>query len=501
MVANPTIESTPAMRILYLDIDALRPDHLGCYGYHRNTSPNIDALSKESALFENCYASDTPCCPSRTSLFTGRFGIHNGVVCHAGQRAEPYSDSADRDFQDILGRTSWMRTLRDVGYRTASVSSFGERHSAWWWYANFNDILNTGQDGMEDAAEITPVALDWLDRCGQDEDWFLHVNYWDVHTPYRVPEDFGDPFANSPLPGWYSEAIRKMHWQGAGPQCARERGGMDGHDDHEGRYPRQPYVIDSIQQARRVFDGYDTAIRYVDDHIGRLLKKLKNLGILDSTAVIVSADHGETLGELNIYGCHQAADHVTTRIPMIVRWPGVTDDGWVDERLHYHVDVAATVTSLSGGGVPKNWDGVAFELQPSVRNKAVRDELVLSHMQGTCQRAVRFIYDGRDFHCVFTEHDGLHYFPDVMLFDIAADPHELNDIAPQMPSVVANAKRRLEAWLTANLVPGRPDPMQTVLDEGGPPHSRGWLPRYAERLRESDRGEIADALLERYGHG
>ena len=64
------------MRILYIDIDTLRADHLGCYGYHRNTSPNIDALAADAALFRNVHASDTPCLPSRSALLTGRFGIH-----------------------------------------------------------------------------------------------------------------------------------------------------------------------------------------------------------------------------------------------------------------------------------------------------------------------------------------------------------------------------------------------------------------------------------------
>ena len=77
------------MKILYFDIDSLRADHLGCYGYHRQTSPNIDELSKSSSIFDNVYASDVPCLPSRTALLTGRFGIHNGVVNHGGTDAEP----------------------------------------------------------------------------------------------------------------------------------------------------------------------------------------------------------------------------------------------------------------------------------------------------------------------------------------------------------------------------------------------------------------------------
>ena len=89
------------MRILYFDIDTLRPDHLGCYGYHRNTSPNIDALAASGARFNNVHASDVPCLPSRTALLTGRFGIHTGVVNHGGTAADPVIDGAARAFWSL----------------------------------------------------------------------------------------------------------------------------------------------------------------------------------------------------------------------------------------------------------------------------------------------------------------------------------------------------------------------------------------------------------------
>ena len=76
------------MRLLFIDIDTLRPDHLGCYGYERNTSPNIDLIAEESMRFDNYYCSDAPCLPSRAALVTGQFGIHNGVVGHGGTAAD-----------------------------------------------------------------------------------------------------------------------------------------------------------------------------------------------------------------------------------------------------------------------------------------------------------------------------------------------------------------------------------------------------------------------------
>src|SRR4051812_35896522 len=190
------------MRILYLDIDSLRPDHLACYGYHRRTSPNIDEIAARGVRFTNCYASDVPCLPSRTALFSGRFGIHNGVINHGGVASEVFNEGPARGFRSTLGQTCWMQCLRNAGMKTATVSPFGERHSAFHWYAGFNEIFNTGKGGIEGAHEITPVAIDWLKRNARDDNWFLHVNLWDPHTPYRSPDAFGNPFKNEPLPAW-----------------------------------------------------------------------------------------------------------------------------------------------------------------------------------------------------------------------------------------------------------------------------------------------------------
>jgi hypothetical protein len=101
------------MRILYVDIDTLRPDHLGCYGYHRNTSPNIDAIAQRGLRFTDVYASDVPCLPSRTALISGMFGIRNGVANHGG----------------VAGRKR-VRTVSipPPGYRSSSLPSKGRRH-------------------------------------------------------------------------------------------------------------------------------------------------------------------------------------------------------------------------------------------------------------------------------------------------------------------------------------------------------------------------------------
>jgi arylsulfatase A-like enzyme len=479
------------MRILYIDIDSLRPDHLGCYGYHRNTSPNIDAVAAEGARFENVYTTDAPCLPSRTALWSGRHGIHTGVINHGGAAAEPFIEGSGRGFTSRLGRTSWMHCLRQRGMRTATVSPFGERHSAWHWYANFTDIANTGLRGMERADEIWPEARAWLERHAREEDWFLHVNFWDPHTPYRAPAAFGEPFAEQPLPAWLTEEVRQRHWEGCGPHSAREVRGFDDSGD-DPAYPRQPCRADSMAEVRRMFDGYDTGILYADGYVGRLLNLLADAGVLQDTAVIISSDHGENLGELNIYGDHQTADYITTRVPLIVRWPGVTRPGTVDRALHYHFDWAATAIELVGGTIPETWDALAFAESLRAGEESGREYLVVSQGAWSCQRAVRW---GSHL-CIHSYHDGYHAFPDVMLFDVEEDPHERRDLAPARPDLAAEAAEHLQEWhMRMMRTATHPvDPMGTVLAEGGPLHTRGQLPAYLARLRATGRERWAERL-------
>ena len=208
------------MRVFYMDIDTLRPDHLGCYGYCRDTSPNIDRVASEGVRFENVYVSDAPCLPSRASLFTGRFGIHTGVVGHGGTAGDIRIEGREREFSTVASRNSWMSAMRQAGFYTVSVSPFAERHSAWWFCDGFREMYNPGKRGVEIASEVTPYALDWLRKHGKEDNWFLHVNFWDPHTGYRTPADFGKPFDGCPYDDWLTDEMISRHWSGYGPASA-----------------------------------------------------------------------------------------------------------------------------------------------------------------------------------------------------------------------------------------------------------------------------------------
>lgn len=499
------------MRLLYIDIDSCRPDHLGCYGYHRATSPNIDRVASRGVRFSNCYATDVPCLPSRTALFSGRHGYHTGVVNHGGVRSQPFNEGPGRGFQDSLNLEGWLAALAGCGLHRVMVSSFAQRHSAHWFTAMVSELYNCGRRGMETAEEPVSMATDWIGRRGGDDNWFMHLNVWDPHTPYRTPEAFGNPFAGDPAPAWYTEEVRAHHWSMAGPHSPQEVLDYFERPDwmSEEVPARQPTQITSLDDARRMFDGYDCGVRYADEQIGRVLDALESRGVLDETAIIISADHGENLGELWVYGDHQTADAMTCRVPMIVSWPGVTDGqaGREDTSFVHPIDVAATSIALLGGEVPGLFDGVSFDARLRAGESAdIRDWLVTSQLAWTAQRGVYF-RRGEDVHLMLrTWHDSWRDYPDRMLFNLTADPHETRDLAVEEPGVVAHALGLLDEWTermerSASVwARGQGDPLATVLGEGGPLHAaKGDLAeRYLARLRETGRAEAADRLASKH---
>ncbi len=483
------------MRILFLDLDTLRPDHLGCYGYHRNTSPNLDALAREGVRFTNYYCSDAPCLPSRAALMMGRPGIHTGIVNHGGLQADPRPQGRARGFADPCRSHNLPAFLRQAGLRTVSVSPFAERHGAWWFYAGFSEMHNPGKGGMESAEEITPVALRWIEDHARDDNWFLHVNYWDPHTPYRAPVEFGNPFEHEPGPGWVTEAVLAQHVAAVGPHCAREINMWD--DRALPQYPRYVPAVLTMDDMKRHIDGYDVGIAYMDQHIGRLLNALDDQGALEDTVVIVSADHGENQGEFGIYGEHGTADHATCRIPMIVRWPGGARDV-AEDGLHLNYDLGPTLAELLEREPSPTWEGLSYA--PAVRHGTPcgREQAVISQCAHICQRSVRWgpwLY-------MRTYHDGFRLFPQEMLYNLEEDPHQQHDLAPVLPDLRHEGAARYLAWhddMMRTMPEGYSvDPMEIVMAEGGPLHARGMLRTYCERLEATDRGWAVEELRRRH---
>ena len=483
------------MRIVYFDIDTLRPDHLGCYGYNRNTSPNIDKIASEGTIFTECYASDAPCLPSRASLFMGRFGIHTGVVGHGGTAADLNLTGKEREFVDHYLSQNWITLMRRAKFYTASISPFAERHSAYWFYSGWNEMHNTGKYGMETADDVLPVAEKWLNDNGQKDNWFLHLNTWDPHTPYRTPLSYECTFENDPIPAWLTQDIIDEHRKSYGPHSAREPHGMR-------NQPMPKFFerlaglseIKDLDDYRKWINGYDAGVRYADEFVGRIVGLLEKMGIYEDTLIMISSDHGECQGELNVYGDHCTADHIVNRAPMIIKWPGKKWKKKYDSFIHA-TDVAATMIEGFGRIVPKFWDGKSFFNEIENDEEFGREYLVISQNAWSCQRSVRF----DNWTLIKTYHTGLKNFPEIMLFDYEKDFHMTKNLATEKPEIVEQCLHLLNEWHDEMMKtsPSGIDPLKTVIEEGGPYHTRTNSRSYMRYLKRSGREDMVKVIRDK----
>ncbi len=492
----------------------MRPDHTGPYGYPRAITPNLDALARDAVTMDRCYASDTPCSPSRAALTSGQFGITTGAIANFG----PAGDI--RMFDRTRHAPSFGGHLYRHGIFTASISCFPERHLAYWFLSNFREwlqpSLSNGDD--EDAATVTDAARQWLQRNGRNDDWLLHVHFWDPHTPYLEPEAWvRRAAAAGPRPAWPDDDAIAAHAELYGPHSAL--------DLHEGdgtwsvpppRSPNPETMPDAIRSRRDfdvLVDGYDGAVAYWDHHLGILLEELAALGIADETAVIVTSDHGECLGENGCYGDHPMANEASHHVPMVIRWPGITTV-LPDDRLHapglaYHVDLCPTVCELLDIDVPPGWDGQSFAAAVRGDPFPGRDHLVLSHGAYTYQRAVRtaeHLY-------IRTLHPGYWRLDREQLYAIERDPqmtvnllagpvagdHTRSDArgGPDPDRVAADLAGLLDQWRARHLTlrDPHPDPMEAGRYESPADAFHG--PSYLTRLARTGRQHLADDLTSR----
>jgi arylsulfatase A-like enzyme len=325
----------------------------------------------------------------------------------------------------------------------------------------------------------------------------LHIQFWDPHTPYRAPAEFGNPFEGEPLADdWINDGIFNEHLRHIGPHGANEINMWS--DDSSPRYPRHPGKLETRDDMKRFIDNYDCGIKYTDDNIGLIFNKMQSLGIFDDTSVIITSDHGENLGELGIYAEHATADEPTCHIPMIIKWKGGVT-GKTDTGFHTNVDLCPTIRELTGSRLigKYEYDGMSYARTLTEGADCSQDSVVLTQCAHVCQRSARF----GDYIYIRTVHGGYHLLPPEMLFNVKDDPHETNDLAGERPDLCARGAKIILDWeydmMTKSIYDT--DPMWTVMRQGGPEHCRGQLERYMKRLEGTTREYGIELLKKKYG--
>ena len=447
------------MRIIYFDIDSLRPDHLGCYGYDRPTSPTIDALAAEGMRFDRYYCSDSPCMPSRHALISGRFGINNGVVTHGGPASKMTLD--ERLYGGPQAHNQLLqRAIRENGYDTICFSNFAFRHCATWFSLGWTEFHSPSVGfGNEAAEEVNAPLLRWLKNNGDRDNYFLYINYWDPHRIYKMDASWADRFNEYPVTqDWPDEEAIDRH------------GSMSGKFTAFGQFPNNKSIVPLMPDAvtnradfEHMITGYDASIAYTDYHVQQVIDALDAHGVMDDTAVIISADHGDNFGEHGIYSDHVCADEAIHNVPFIVRWPELTEPGSVCDEMLYNVDFSAGLCELTGGEVPEHYDGQSLAGFLRGETPFSRDHLVWGHGLYTLQRAVRT----REHLMVRTYDDFGYEFDPVELYDMGADRFQTHNLCSEQPELVAQMDHCLVQWLhEQSMKPySIPDPMQVVLKQ------------------------------------
>jgi len=449
------------MRIVLFDIDCLRPDHLGCYGYARPTSPNIDAIAKDGVRFDHCYCASSPCLPSRTAWSSGRFGIRNGVTSNVGAGADYYmrcrNYGGPHDDNQML-----MRRLRQLGLDTISVSNFADRHNGYYFMCGWSEYLTPNlKGGGETAEEVNAVALDWLKKNAGRDNYLIHINYWDTHRCFKMDASWADRLEGTPPPAWPDDATARAYYekyQGSFTGSGQFRNGK------ESPHPLMPTEVRDRATFEHMATGYDASIAYVDHHIAQVMETLAETGDMNDTAIIVTSDHGDALGEHGIYTDHVCADECIHHIPLIVKWPGVAKAGHADTSFIYNLDMGPTLVELHGGEAPADWDGASFVRNLRGEPGLDREYLVWDHGLYTLQRAVR-----TNSHLMIRTYDAHGYtaFDPVALYDMEKDPYQTTNIADSQPDALGRCDSMMNEWVSAQRAKGhvRQDPLMRTLEE------------------------------------
>jgi arylsulfatase A-like enzyme len=300
-----------APNVLVIVVDTLRADHLSSYGYVRDTSPFIDSLAAQGVRFKAAISAASWTQPSHASMLTGRYTYEH--------QAE--TEPLDKTYPTI------GEAMQTNGYRTGAFSAntefFTRRQGFGRGFLHFEDsdqsvadaFLNSSlygflfdfyglrkaldYEGVPTrvlASDINTSALDWIDQ-DTDKPFFVFMNYFDVHDPYTPPEPYRSKYASVPNPGGLINGFVERYHPDLTPE-----------------------------QLQSEIDAYDGSISYVDDQVKNLFSELEKRGELNNTIVIITSDHGESLGEHGLLQ-HSASLYLQEiQVPLILWRPGLVPE-------------------------------------------------------------------------------------------------------------------------------------------------------------------------------
>ncbi|MAF65847.1 MAG: hypothetical protein CMJ84_09350 [Planctomycetes bacterium] len=389
--------------IIIIDIDTLRADHLGHYGYERETSPSFDAFAAAATAFSWAFAQAPFTIPSQTSILTGLYPTHHGRI--AVESALPDSVVP---LAEMLG---------EAGYRTAAFVDGGYMSTEYGLGRGF-DLYDDRAGGL---AEIGPRVEGWLDaNAAGEEPFLLLIHSYDVHTPYESsPEPYQSMFfIDGALPSAEFRAI-----------C-----GMEMLRVWDGRNSEEPPSLTEEQLAYLV-DLYDGGIRYVDTWLGEFLAGLRERGLFDDALIVFLSDHGE---EFLDHGgvMHDKLHTPVTRIPLVIKLPEQREGVEVDAVVE-SIDVLPTLLEAVGLRAPEGIDGES--LLPLVGGRAPAGDRIAVSESPFYGRSLAVATDRH--HMLISRRTKR-----VQLYEFRADPREQADVSAEHPELSGRLAEYALRW-------------------------------------------------------
>lgn len=295
----PTPNARESIPIFLISVDCLRPDHVGSYGYDRNTTPHIDAFASRASIFENVTAVSAWTLPTHMSMMTGLMPSFHGT-----SRTEKLASSVPY-LPELLSK---------AGYLSAGVVSGAYLHQNFGFERGFHSYRSLVRPR---ATDVVDAALEMLDRSpGTDRFVFFHII--DPHWQYLPPEEFIDRFGPKPqdVELLLDRVIKRQP-------------------------PSGPEEIEALVNL------YDGEVAYVDEQIGRFLNELERRSLFDPSLIIITADHGEAFFEHGYWQHSDTLYEEMIRVPLAIKWP----DQIAFERVPVHasqLDLFPTILETAG---------------------------------------------------------------------------------------------------------------------------------------------------------
>ena len=416
--------------ILFVMFDQMAALSLPVYGHPIVRMPNLQTLATRGTVFENAYCNAPLCSPARFALMTGRLPATIGAYDNA---AELPSD-----------QPTWAHRLRAQGYRTClsgkmdftgadQLHGFEERlttdlsPSDFGWTPDWDrpDAVQPWYHTMASVAEAGPCdyslnmaydedacfkAIQWLHRQAGDagaRPFALTVSFMHPHDPYLAPRPFWDAYEHAAIDAPMDDGL---------PVAARDAFGQRMYR----LYDRGEIPIDAAQvlRARRAYYGM---LSYCDALLGRLLERLKVLGLADNTLVVVTSDHGDMLGERGLW-YKMVFFERAIRVPLILAGPGMPAGRRVPQPVS-HVDIPPTLAALVGGASEDDADADGHSLLPLLNGGHDSPREVVGQYMAEGYDHPLIMLRREQWKFIHSEAEGS------FLYDLAADPMERRNLA------------------------------------------------------------------------